>query len=41
MASKITMRCTGCGNIRDITAVQAIKGRTFCPRCGNLEVAVK
>ena len=42
MASgKITVRCVGCHAVRDITLAKAAKGQPFCPRCGNLEIAVK
>jgi rRNA maturation endonuclease Nob1 len=38
--AKVTLRCTACKQIRDITIKQFAKGQPFCPRCGNLEVEV-
>lgn len=39
--AKIAVRCVGCKNIRDITTNLAAKGQPFCPKCGNMEIAVK
>jgi|KBSMisStandDraft_5_1062788.scaffolds.fasta_scaffold86191_2 rRNA maturation endonuclease Nob1 len=39
--AKVTLRCTACKQIRDITIKQFAKGQPFCPRCGNREVEVK
>jgi len=39
-SGKITVQCVACKTIRDITLNQAAKGQPFCPRCGNVEVAV-
>ena len=39
--AKILVRCVACKNQRAITARQAAKGQPFCPKCGNVEVAVK
>ena len=38
---KITVQCVGCKAKRSITLTQAAKGQPFCPRCGNMEVAIK
>jgi rRNA maturation endonuclease Nob1 len=40
-SGKITVRCVGCHAIRDLTLARAAKGQPFCPRCGNMEIAVK
>ncbi len=38
---KLTVRCVGCKTQRTITLNQAAKGQPFCPKCGNMEVAIR
>ena len=38
---KMTVQCVGCKTRRSITLRQAAKGQPFCPKCGNMEIAVK
>lgn len=38
---KIVLQCVGCKTRRNITLVEAAKGQPFCPKCGNVEVAIK
>ena len=40
-SGKIAVQCVACKTIRDLTLAQAAKGQPFCPRCGNIEVALK
>lgn len=39
--AKLLVRCVGCKNTRWLTPHEAAKGQPFCPKCGNIEVAVK
>jgi Zn finger protein HypA/HybF involved in hydrogenase expression len=38
--NKIVVQCVGCKTRRSITLNQAAKGQPFCPKCGNMEVAI-
>jgi predicted RNA-binding Zn-ribbon protein involved in translation (DUF1610 family) len=39
--AKLLVRCVGCKAERWISVREAAKGQPFCPKCGNMEVAVK
>ena len=38
---KMSVKCVGCKTTRSITLNQAAKGQPFCPKCGNMEIAIK
>lgn len=37
---RVSLRCTACRQVRAITIKEFAKGQPFCPKCGNLEVAI-